>query len=71
MRNEEKKDGKRTTLDFTYTYSNFIYIYISIYMYNKLYTYVHEIFLSTTIVTSNLTILLDFFTIMWKGKGKE
>lgn len=40
-------------------------------MYNKLYTYVHEIFLSTTIVTSNLTILLDFFTIMWKGKGKN
>lgn len=30
-------------------------------MYNKLYTYVHEIFLSTTIITFNYNYFVEFF----------
>lgn len=43
MRNEEKKDGKRTTLDFKYTYSNFI-IYISICIINYIHMYMRYFF---------------------------
>lgn len=39
------------------------YIHTAI-MYNKLYTYVHEIFLSTTIITFNYNYSWNFFTIM-------
>lgn len=37
-------------------------------MYNKLYTYVHEIFLSTTIITFNYNYSWNFF---YNNAGKE
>lgn len=38
-------------------------------MYNKLYTYVHEIFLSTTIITFNYNYSWNFFTVMRERRG--
>lgn len=58
MRNEEKerkgrgKGGWQENVRF--------YIHTAI-MYNKLYTYVHEIFLSTTIITFNYNYSWNFF----------
>lgn len=40
-------------------------------MYNKLYTYVHEIFLSTTIITFNYNYLWNFFTVMRERRREE
>lgn len=39
-------------------------------MYNKLYTYVHEIFLSTTIVTSNYNFIGFFYNNMEREKTR-
>lgn len=44
------------------------YIHTAI-MYNKLYTYVHEIFLSTTIITFNYNYSWNFFTVMRERRG--
>lgn len=68
MRNEEKKERWQENDVRFYIYIQQFHIYIYIYMYNKLYTYVHEIFLSTTIVTFNYNFIGFFFTIIWKGK---
>lgn len=68
MRNEEKKrmgSGGRERGKWQENVRFYIHTAI---MYNKLYTYVHEIFLSTTIITFNYNYSWNFF---YSNAGKE
>lgn len=69
MRNEEKKRMRSGGKGEGKWQENVrFYIHTAI-MYNKLYTYVHEIFLSTTIITFNYNYSWNFFTVMRERRG--
>lgn len=69
MRNEEKKRmGSGGEGEGKWQENVRFYIHTAI-MYNKLYTYVHEIFLSTTIITFNYNYSWNFFTVMRERRG--
>lgn len=70
MRNEEKNGkgaGKSEKGERGWQENVRFYIHTAI-IYNKLYTYVHEIFLSTTIITFNYNYSWNFF---YSNAGKE
>lgn len=79
MRNERKKIKVAGELGGGWQENVRFYIHTAIMYNNKLYTYVHEIFLSTTIITFNYNYSWNFFTVMrgreggrgWRGRKND